>query len=347
MNDTWHNRPVFGASITAEYNPAVVVIENGTTNDGWYYVILRADGVNADGDIEITISLAYHETKTIVLSPYSAENDTDVLFRQVTQIGLPISLLVITLLGLYVRVWSVPKRIRQINGQLKALRKGKVPNPIKDVKNRQQLAAELFNDTFAEMKITRTAAQMPEDPIPIEVPEMGELLTQLSILTNLSAEELDEFQADIVKMKMSEQAAFVKEVIMQEAIRAARRDGRTVEETLAVVEQEALRRLGGEEAVEPIDVVAVEPEERVFLEEEKKVKVTPKDEVKPVVDDKIEEVPEEPSDKMSLFEIEELRKDLERKGVPPHEIETIIEQAKELPRDLIDELVKSLEGKKD
>ena len=98
-----------------------------------------------------------------------------------------------------------------------------------------------------------------------------ELLTQLAILTNLSAEELDEFQADIAKMKMSEQAAFVKEVIMQEAIRAARRDGRTVEETIAAVEHEAMRRLGGEEEeVEPIDVVDTGPVETVFLEEEKK-----------------------------------------------------------------------------
>ncbi len=50
---------------------------------------------------------------------------------------------------------------------------------------------------------------------------------------------------------------------------------------------------------------------------------------------------------MSIHEIEELRKDLERRGVPPYEIDTIIEQAKELPRELVDELVKSLEGKKD
>jgi hypothetical protein len=50
---------------------------------------------------------------------------------------------------------------------------------------------------------------------------------------------------------------------------------------------------------------------------------------------------------MSMYELEELRRDLERRGVPPHEIDTIIEQAKELPRDLVDELVKSLEGKKD
>ena len=347
LNDTWHGRGVDGASFFITSGATAIISSNSSLGDGYYRITIQAVGYGGDSSIDITLSREFHDDVRMSFTIRTQMNDFDVLISNLTTFGLPISFFIIVLLGAYVRVWSVPKRIRQINGQLKNLRKGKIPKPIRDVKSRQQLAAELFNDTFEEMKITRTAAQMPEDPIPIEVPEMGELLTQLSILTHLSPEELDEFQADIAKMKMSEQAAFVKEVIMQEAIRAARRDGRTVEETLTVVEQEALRRLGGEEAVEPIDVVAVEPEERVFLEEEKKVKVTPKDEVKPVVDDKIEEVPEEPSDKMNLFEIEELRKDLERKGVPPHEIETIIEQAKELPRDLIDELVKSLEGKKD
>jgi hypothetical protein len=118
-----------------------------------------------------------------------------------------------------------------------------------------------------------------------------------------------------------------------------------VEETLANLEQEALRRLGGDEVVEPTEVDEG-PEERVFLEEEK-VEVTPEDEVTLIDEDIIEEKPEPTSEKMSLYEIEELRKDLEQKGVPPYEIETIIEQAKELPRELIEELVKSLESRKD
>jgi hypothetical protein len=56
-----------------------------------------------------------------------------------------------------------------------------------------------------------------------------------------------------------------------------------------------------------------------------------------------EEAPEPKSERMSTYEIEELRKDLERRGVPPYEIDTILEQARELPRELVEELVKSLE----
>ena len=75
--------------------------------------------------------------------------------------------------------------------------------------------------------------------------------------------------------------------------------------------------------------------------------MTPEVEEPPVEEETLEEVTETTSEKMSLHEIEELRKDLERRGIPPYEIDTIIDQAKELPRELVDELVKSLEGKKD
>ncbi len=349
LYDTWHNTGVEGAQVQFSGGNSAVVVEgsNRSLSNGVYEVTIRVVGTAGDNIIRLQLVSDFVEEIELQITVTANPNETDILIGQVTQIGLPISLLVITLLGMYVRVWSVPKRIRQINGQLKTLRKGKVPKPIGDVKSRQQLTAELFNDTFEELKITRTAAQMPDDAIPIEVPEMGELLMQLAILTNLSAEELDDFQADIAKMKISEQAAFVKEVIMQEAIRAARRDGRTVDETIALVEQQAIRRLGGEEEVVPVEEVKTEDTETVFLEEEKKVTETPEDEVSPVKKEEFEEVTETTSEKMSMYELEELRRDLERRGVPPHEIDTIIEQAKDLPRELVDELVKSLEGKKD
>ena len=342
VNDTWHNQGVVGAKILVTADPAVRLLENDTEGDGWYYILFRANAVDGSGFVDITIELEYHESITLRLSVYSAPNDRDILIAQVTQIGLPISLVIITLLGLYVKVWSVPKRIRQINGQIKSLRKGKIPKPITDVKDRKQLIAELFNDTYEKLAITRLAEQMPEESIPIEVPEMGELLLQLAILTHLDADELEEFKADISKMKMSEQAAFVKEVIMQEAIRAARRDGTTVEATLDEIEKQAALRLRGDEEVEPIPVEKEEVE--TFLieseaetEEEVEVKKPPKEKIE------FDEEKVAKSEKMSPHEIDELRKDLERKGVPLHEIDTILQQARELPRDLVEELIRSLD----
>jgi hypothetical protein len=179
---------------------------------------------------------------------------------------------------------------------------------------------------------------MPEESIEIAVPEMGELLIQLAILTNLSAEELEEFQADISKMRISEQAAFVKEVIMQEAVRVGRREGKTPEEVVEEVRLQALRRVSGEEGLDkPAILTSDEEEESVRLVAEEE----PEEEVEPEVTPP-EEEPAEPSDKLSQFELEELRKELEFRGVPPHEIDTIMEQARVLPRELVEELVRSL-----
>ena len=176
----------------------------------------------------------------------------------------------------------------------------------------------------------------------------GELLVQLSILTHLTPEELDEFKADISKMKLSEQAAFVKEVINQEAIRVARQDGKSVDEVIADLQLDAAQRLSGEEAIvddglkisadEPVILIAddVEPD----IEDHE-----PISDSDAIIDEIRREEPVVKSDKMSDFEIEELRKELIQKGIPPHEIDTILEQAKTLPRDLIEELLKSLDLK--
>ena len=152
-------------------------------------------------------------------------------------------------------------------------------------------------------------------------------------------------------MKISEQAAFVKEVIMQEAIRAARRDGKTVEEVIDEVQKDAVQRLAGEEG-RPAPEGAVEEDEEPY---EEPVFLTPKeDEPEPESEGVI--TPEEPmvpeedisfsSDQMSPFEIEELRKELVEKGVPPSEIDILLKQASELPRDLIEELIRSLDAEK-
>jgi len=264
-------------------------------------------------------------------------SDFDRLTFNLAQYGLPLALIAILILVGYVRIWSVPKRLRQINSQIKTIRKGRIPDGIKEVKSRQELVADLFNDTFQELGIKRAASQMPEESVEIEVPEMGELLMQLAILTNLSAEELDEFKADIAKMRVSEQATFVKEVIDQEAVRAARREGKSVEEILEQVSAQARRRIRDLE----------EPEERFPAPIVKPVEEPP-EKVERVIDTKkpaVEElasVEEEVPERLSAFELDELKAELIRRGVPSHEIDVILEQAKKLPREMVEELIKSV-----
>ncbi|MFW9800053.1 MAG: hypothetical protein ACFFD9_06435, partial [Candidatus Thorarchaeota archaeon] len=346
-NDTWHGAGIPEATLNVSTVPSIaqVTYEESDTVPGLYLVTISPSGIWNSGSGFLVISVDRGSFLGITVDDIRVVvvlSDMDILTLNLAQYGLPIAVVVIMLLIGYVRIWSVPKRLRQINAQIKALRKGKMPSAISGVKNRQQLVADLFNDTFEELKIKRVAYQMPEESVQVEVPEMGELLVQLQIMTNLSPEELEEFKADISKMRVSEQATFVREVIDQEAVRAARRDGKTVEEVLEEVGEQARRRLADLEEVVPdrIPEPIVEPV------------VKPPEEVERLVDVKeptVEEpVPpeEEIDDRLSPYELEELKAELIRRGVPAHEIDVIIEQAKKLPREMADELVKSV-GKRE
>ncbi len=323
-----------------------------------YYIIEYTPAspfIGADigtSDIHIVLSLPNAQQHVISLRVQVNPTPIAETLTTVFLYGTPISILIVLLIGMYIRVWSVPKRLRQINGLIKSIRKGKIPKAVSDAKSRQELVTDLFNDTFAELRISRALGQVPEESIPVEIPELGELLIQLSILTNLNQQELDDFKADITKMKLSEQAAFVKEVIMQEALRAARREGKTVEEIIDRVSTEAVKKLAGEKGVGDVleaEVVSIEepeePEEveRVFLPEDEDVledEFISEQEALPGPKEDISFT----SETLSPLEIDELKKELQEKDIPPAEIDIILKQAKELPKELVEELVKSLDA---
>ncbi|MCK5302559.1 MAG: hypothetical protein KAJ96_05395, partial [Candidatus Thorarchaeota archaeon] len=365
--DVWQGHPngtlITGANVTIDDSTVLELLEILDTYEdparpGYYIIEYRAAsilfGENIGASIvDITLSLSNVEPSKLDASLRVTVNPTDTArtLNTLFMLGTP-SLFIIVLLAIaYVKIWSVPKRLRQINRQVKSLSKGKIPKPIDEVKSRQELIAGLFNDTFQELELTRTAYQMPAESVEADIPEMGALLIQLSILASLSPTELDEFKADISKMRMSEQAAFVKEVIHQESIRVARIENKTPKEVVEEIAKEAMKRLAGEEAVE---APAIDP--GIALAEP--MILTPEDETTEDVIAAISREAEDAfvegaegvtpsSDRLSDHEIKELKKSLEQRGVPPHEIDTILEQAKSLPRDLVDELVKSLGGQEE
>ncbi|MHA1423113.1 MAG: hypothetical protein ACTSSD_13565 [Candidatus Thorarchaeota archaeon] len=328
--------------------PDVHMEVNETSEPGIYVLKITVDAPLipisiADRLVYITITCnrdnyQYRELELELEIQLTPEQET---MGQVISMATPSFFLILLLAVLWTRHFSIPKQLRQMNKQIKNLSKGKMPKPIMESKSRQELVSELFNDTFAKLEITRTSADMPEVAIPIEVPEIRELLVQLAILTHLDQEELDEFVADISKMKMSEQAAFVKEVIVQEAIRAARAQGKTVEEVLEDVAAQATRKITDEEEIEEVVTTPEEEaEERVFLVEEEKAETIIMESEAEV--EEPAEVETVRTEKLSAYEIDELKTELIRKGVPNHEIDMIIEQARQLSRELVEELIKSL-----
>jgi hypothetical protein len=164
---------------------------------------------------------------------------------------------------------------------------------------------------------------MPAEPIIIEVPEIDELIIDLSILTGMTQQELDDFRFEISKMKMSQQTSFAREVISQETIRVAAVQNKSIEQVLQEVVEERRRRIGGITSPAELEVFEVVEEETEIAEPE-----------------------EEGIDfenRMREFELEEMAIELEKSGIPKHEIESFISQARELPKDVVEMLLQSFQ----
>jgi hypothetical protein len=340
--DTWegHNGEgvadgIINATSTSPNYVAVSSNQSDPSRPGWYEVILVSQRVQGSAIISIEITKANHERAFVSIVVAVEPSSFDILIEQAVIYGMPIGLILLIGAALWTRLFSVPKLLRHIRKMVKDLGKGKIPKPPEETRSRQQIIAELFNEITADLGISRTAGQMPEVSIPMEVPEIEGLLMQLSILTRLTPDELEDFKFDLTKMKLSEQVNFVKEVINQEAIKRARSERKTMEMVLEETAAQARSLLAGEE---PVAVSAPEaPEEIVEPEEPVETEIAAPEPIQ-VEEDIVIDI-------LSDDEIEEIRKKLVKAGIGKSELKTIIDQVRELPRDLVDELLKSVLGK--
>jgi hypothetical protein len=145
---------VTGANFTIGDSTALQLLEiigtyEDPTRPGYYIIEYRAASIlfgNAIGlsSIDVTLHLPnvadgkLDEPLLVTVAPTEMAQTLNTVFV----FGTPLLLIIVVLLVAYVKVWSVPKRLRQINSQVKALRKGKIPKPVDDVKERSELIAE-------------------------------------------------------------------------------------------------------------------------------------------------------------------------------------------------------------
>jgi hypothetical protein len=129
--------------------------------------------------------------------------------------------------------------------------------------------------------------------------------------------------------------SFVKEVINQEAIKQARLERKPMEVILEETAAKARAVLAGEEIEE---VMEPEPlEERIVPPEVEE----PKEAIPEPVE--FEEV--ESAEMLDEDELKQIRQKLVSAGIKGSELETIMDQARELPRELAEELLRSILGK--
>ncbi|MFW9842232.1 MAG: hypothetical protein ACFFES_15145 [Candidatus Thorarchaeota archaeon] len=306
-------------------NPEFVIVEYlgpDVSRPGYYQFRVTAYSVHGSAEVTINFNKTYYAAKEVSFSVPVSPSPDDIALQNMITYGGAFTLFLILFAVVWVRILRVPKIIRIISGQVRQLRRGRVPKPAKSVASRQELIAALFNELNEEIGVKRKPVTMPGESIIIEVPEIDELVIDLSILTEMTQQELDEFKFEISKMKMSQQTSFVREVIGQEAIRVARIQNKSVEQVMEEVVAERRSRIGDSTTVVKPDIYAV-------AEEDEDISETAKEEGLDF------------EQQLRELELQAMAEELESRGIPSHEIESFITQARDLPKDVVEMLLQS------
>jgi len=300
-------------SIASDYDAYATLEYLGpdVSRPGWHQ--FRVVASRQAGVAEFTIAfnktnyVSRSESLTVSVSP----SEADIAMQNAMTFGSAAFLIILLSTVVYVRVLRVPKMIRTLSAQIRQLRRKRVPKPAKEVRRREVVIAELFAEMLQPTGAKVKAVKMPAESVEVEVPEIETMIVDLSILTRMKPEEVEEFRLAISKMKLSEQTTFAREVIQQEALTASISRGISVEEVLQEVVEERIRIIGGEEATGIASAAAVYRVKEIEKEKE-----------------------EPPKDTLDDSEIARMKAKLLERGLPEHEIDSVIAQARKLPKEV-------------
>ncbi|MFX1483145.1 MAG: hypothetical protein ACFFCP_08145 [Promethearchaeota archaeon] len=217
--DLDHLQGIPEANITVDYSQQNITYTGYTPDGGLYTLSFRAEG-GRTFTVTIVFQKEDYETQQFILT-IKSDISPQQQFQQILTIGVSSSLILIALfIVAYVRVWSVPKQIRELNRMIRALRKGRIPKP-PSAPSRLSSIMAIVNEEARSVKLSKAPAEIGEFPIVTTIPEVNELLEELATITGLGAVEIEAFRADLARMRASERPGFLKEVIEQEKARRA------------------------------------------------------------------------------------------------------------------------------
>jgi len=133
-----------------------------------------------------------------------------------------IFLLILAALGaLYFRVLSIPKLLRIIRRMIGSLERGNIPKPA-DVPQRRQMILSMMNDDLKPVGIQKYPDDVSLSTVDVTIMDVEELLDDLAVVVGLTPDDIDTLRHDLDKMRPSERAGFINEVLRQERSRRAR-----------------------------------------------------------------------------------------------------------------------------
>ncbi|MCK4484908.1 MAG: hypothetical protein KAU89_08780, partial [Candidatus Thorarchaeota archaeon] len=96
--------------------------------------------------------------------------------------------------------------------------KGKIPEA-PEAPGRDEIIQEIINAGLVAVNISKPIDEIPTETVTVVIPETEALLSELAEITGLTEDDVSAFNADLMRMKPSERAGFLMEVIRQEKAR--------------------------------------------------------------------------------------------------------------------------------
>ncbi|MHA2355506.1 MAG: hypothetical protein ACXADC_10055 [Candidatus Thorarchaeota archaeon] len=172
-------------------------------------------------ELTITLEKDDHQTAVLILDVYSEFSpETQALFRSFGYGGI-ILILIAGLAAAYVRVWSVPKMLRIIRRMVSMVSKGQIPAPA-SVCDRRTYLLQVMNEELEPVGIRKTLQDVALSTVEIEALDVERLLEDLQVVVGLTDNDIAVLRSDLDKMRPSERAGFIGEVLRQERSRRAR-----------------------------------------------------------------------------------------------------------------------------
>ncbi|MHA2379312.1 MAG: hypothetical protein ACXADS_08540 [Candidatus Thorarchaeota archaeon] len=196
--------------------------------------------------------------------------ETQTLLRGFMWGGM-VLILIAGLAAAYVRVWSVPKLLRILRRMVALLRKGQVPAPA-DVRDRRTFILETMNEELVPVGVTKTYQDVAPSTVEVEALDVERLLDELQTVIGLTEDDVAVLRHDLDRMRPSERAGFIGEVLKQERARRARELAEAeIEAEVPEVVAEAERKLTEEELEhlrEELIKMGIEPSEADLMVEQ-------------------------------------------------------------------------------
>ncbi|MFX1604773.1 MAG: hypothetical protein ACFFDD_02595 [Promethearchaeota archaeon] len=226
--DTDHNLPILDAELSI-FTTSSLLTDPGLIREtdydidygnGHYTLGFRAPNL-AFYTLRIDVDKVDYALDSIELDVYTVLSPEQEALLLSFQWGTMALLGVAALAALYFRVLSVPKLLRIIRRMISALSRGRIPKPA-NVPVRREMLLAIMNEDLKPVGIQKFMDDIALSTVDVTVMDVEELLEDLATVVGLTPDDIDTLRQDLDKMRPSERAGFINEVLKQERSRRAR-----------------------------------------------------------------------------------------------------------------------------